>query len=76
MIDVTDRVSATTYSHDAGFVDACSTSPGPRVRNDTRMDQRPPRPPSWSSWHPNITGHTSGYTPLIANAMGAAMTRV
>jgi lysophospholipase L1-like esterase len=32
--------------------------------------------PVLESYHPNAAGHTSGYTPLVANALSAAVTKV
>lgn len=79
-LNATADLLATTTSgraaaHGFRFVDVRSAFTGHAICDSVEWLNGLSNPIS-ESYHPNTTGHASGYTPLVANSLSAALTQV
>ena len=68
-------IAGRAAAHGFRFVDVRSAFTGHAVCDDVEWLNGLSNP-VLESYHPNTAGHASGYTPLVANALGAAVTQV
>lgn len=68
-------IAGRAAAHGFRFVDVRSAFTGHAVCDDVEWLNGLSNP-VLESYHPNATGHSNGYTPLVANALSAAVTQV
>ncbi|MGB3439840.1 MAG: SGNH/GDSL hydrolase family protein [Actinophytocola sp.] len=68
-------IAGRAAAHGFRFVDVRSPFTGHAVCDDAEWVNGLSNP-VLESYHPNAAGHTNGYTPLVANAMNAALAQV
>jgi hypothetical protein len=68
-------IAGRAAAHGFGFVDVRSAFTGHAVCDDAEW-LNGLSSPILESYHPNTTGQAAGYTPLVGNALGAAVTQV